>query len=107
MSGPGIVGLPSAHDVLAAVGVAEPHPTLEEVPPVRARAGVIGQPLEKLRIVEVGRYRLEADVVVPKLAHSPLVVAQLWEANPLWLYLVLGCMHLHHRHAFLVSRRGP
>src|SRR5215211_7113640 len=75
MTGAGVVGLSCAHHFFVAVGVAELQAALEEVSPVLALAGVVGQPLEKLRVVEARRYRLEADVVVPELGHSPLVVA--------------------------------
>jgi hypothetical protein len=40
-----------------------------------ALAGIVGQSLEKLRIIEARRYRLEAEVVVTELGRLPFVAA--------------------------------
>src|SRR5215207_462635 len=77
MPGVGVVGVPRAHYILAAVRVGELEPTLEKVAPVLALAGVLGQALEHLWPSHSRGYVLEVGVVVAELGHSPFVVAQL------------------------------
>src|SRR5215212_4849914 len=77
MPGVGVVSLSRAHYILAAVRVGELEPTLEEVAPVLALAGVVGKALEHLWAAHSRGYVLEVGVVVAELGHSPFVVAQL------------------------------